>query len=381
MLGAGAIGLLWTASIRSKFPTYPITLLLRDHDRNRKRVENLPSDGSENSNEKKNGHRLSISWNNRHLVPAKHPSEQLASTPIAQQVSLPVQFIDDPKHGKERIKTLVVATKAHQAKQAVESVMDRLVLCDGHDNGTDNNRASSSQIIVLCNGALSVREELSEILPQTQGSEKSISLALATTTHGAYLSEPDKLVHAGLGMTFLDQTQQPKGGGLVDLWNQAGLKCASVPSEQMNSLLWSKLAANCVINPLTSIFRCTNGELLLEPTFPALKEEILAEVARVALGKAEQDLAEQSQNNKSKEDIEMSGVPTIDEMRDFVSQTIRDTVHNKSSMYQDIINGQRRKTEIGQLNGYVVRKGRELGYDCPANDDLCSRIAELTARN
>eukprot|EP00536_Pseudo-nitzschia_multiseries_P001257 jgi/Psemu1/180480/e_gw1.15.50.1 len=117
----------------------------------------------------------------------------------------------------------------------------------------------------------------------------------------------------------------------------------------MNAVLWNKLAANCVINPLTSLFRCTNGELAMEPSFPELREQLLAEVARVAKA-----------------------------MRDFVTRTITATRDNKSSMYQDILRGNQTKTEIDHLNGYVVRKGRELGLDCPSNEDLCSRIAELT---
>jgi 2-dehydropantoate 2-reductase len=394
VLGAGSIGLLWTASIRSKFPTYPITLLLRDHDRNRNRVAAAAACGSSSGagahDSRDRDHRIDISWNNRHLAPVKYDSNEqtAASTPTPQQIiSLPVQFINDSKHEQERIKTLIVATKAHQAKQAVESVLDQLLLpavtdnnennSDGDDYSNSDSASSSSsptQIIVLCNGALSVRDELSKILPHTASTDNPISLALATTTHGAYLSEPHRLVHAGVGMTFLEQRQPMDNNNMVDLWNQAGLNCTSLPSQQMHSMMWNKLAANCVINPLTSIFRCTNGELLLEPSFPELKEDILKEVAGVAAGVAET-------NTIGGEDAKNSVVPMIDEMRKFVAQTIRDTRNNRSSMYQDIVMGHHQQTEIKHLNGYVVRKGKEMGKDCSANEELCSRIAELSVQN
>ena len=384
VLGAGPIGLLWTASIRSKFPTYPITLLLRDHARNRKRVTAAGGSGSgskaSTNRSQSNDHWLDISWNNRNFSHAVHRNQQ-------EQLSLPVQFIGDPQHEKERIQTLIVATKAHQAKNAVESVFERLLLPGmtgriehGDNEGDDkvdsaSSSSSPTRIIVLCNGALSVREELSKILSQTQKMENIVSLDLATTTHGAYLSKPDGLVHAGVGTTFLEQHTT---NGMVDLWNQAGLKCTSLRSQKLVSILWNKLAANCVINPLTSIFQCTNGELLLEPSFPEIREDILKEIADVAAGVAGTDAAAKEQQT---ENCATTNVPTIDEMRDFVAKTIRDTENNKSSMYQDLIMGQQQKTEIEHLNGYVVRKGKEMGIDCPTNEDLCSRIAELAFRN
>ena len=389
VLGAGSIGLLWTASIRSKFPTYPITLLLRDHQRSRERVRSRAQTQA-HTQAHTTDHYLDIAWNNRQL----HPDHQ------NQQISLPVQFINNSSNTnheqnheqeqQERIKTLIVATKAHQAKQAVESVMDRLLPVANTD-ASDSVSSSSSpeqnkntQIIVLCNGAISVREELSEILHNTNDKD-AISLVLATTTHGAYLPEPDQLIHAGVGTTFLDQQHKMPSSsppssldGMVNLWNIAGLNCTYLSSRQINSMLWNKLAANCVINPLTSIFRCTNGELLLEPSFHELQEDILKEVAHVAAAGATHT-AEVEETGEGIKNNNIASIPSIDEMRKFVTQTILKTRDNKSSMYQDIIKGQ--QTEIEHLNGFVVRKGREMGKDCPANEDLRSRIAELTSQN
>ena len=318
VLGAGSIGLLWTASIRSRLQKYPITLLLRDHEQNRKKVVQ---------------DHLGLSWKSR------RDDDDDNKTKL-QNISLPVQFIRDPQHSTDTIQTLLVATKAHQAKQAVESVLDRFLL--GNDD-TDNK----TQIIVLCNGALSVRDELKKL-------DNKLSLVLATTTHGAYLETQQTLIHAGYGTTVLEQNE-----GMVKLWNEANLNCSSITSQQMESVLWNKLAANCVINPLTSLFECTNGELLMEPSFFELQDELLTEVASVAEGI-------------------VTNPPTIDEMRQFVSQTIHATVHNKSSMYQDILAN--RTTEIQHLNGYVVRKARELGQECPANEDVCMRIAALAQK-
>jgi 2-dehydropantoate 2-reductase len=307
ILGAGSIGLLWAASIRSALPSYPVTLLLRDHHRARMK------DGQ-----------MNISW------------KRLHQKSLSSEISLPIQFLDST----ERIQNLVVATKAYQAKDAVKSVLDRL-------------DPSSSKIIVLCNGALSVRDELSKIL-------ENIPLVLATTTHGAYREEHEKeqlLVHAGVGKTFVEE--EASSADLAELWNSAGLNCQAISSADMNRLLWKKLAANCVINPLTALFQCTNGELLMEPAFPQLQQELLGEIAQIAKKTADQNISE-------------------DSLSSFVFQVIQDTRNNKSSMFQDILKKQR--TEVDHLNGYVVQKGRDLGIESPANEEICQRILELQNR-
>ena len=297
ILGAGSIGRLWAASIRTADPSYPVTLLLRNPYR--RKIEDP----------------LKISW--------QRPFE---SKPM--NVSLPIKFLDD----KQIITTLVVSTKAHHAKAAVESVLDKL------------DQDGSSKIIILCNGALSVRDDLSKIATTSP-------LVLATTTHGCY-QEKDKevLVHAGAGKTYLEEWDE-----MAELWDSVGLNCKSIASPEMNQLLWKKLAANCVINPLTALFRCTNGELLTEPSFPELQQEILKELSWVARCN-NQDVCEES-------------------LRTFVTQVIQDTRNNKSSMLQDVLKKQ--QTEVDHLNGYVVRKGREYGIECPTNDDVCRRIQAL----
>jgi 2-dehydropantoate 2-reductase len=303
ILGAGSIGLLWASSIRSKIPDYPVTLLLRDHHRPRL----APNDKL-----------LHFDWSRPHQD----------KTPV----TIPVQFMKDDE---EPIQNLVVTTKSYQAKGAVESIIDRL-------------DPTSSKIILLCNGALSVSAELADVV-------QGIPLVFATTTHGAY-QEQDKshLVHAGIGKTFI-QEHGDNIESMTELWNSADLNCQILPSDKMQDMLWDKLAVNCVINPLTALFKCTNGELLMEPAFPELQHEILSEVAQVF----------QAGNRSTTQEF----------LRQFVSQVIHDTHENKSSMYQDVLRNQ--PTEIDHLNGYVVRMGRKLNVECPANDEIVHRVKEL----
>jgi 2-dehydropantoate 2-reductase len=166
------------------------------------------------------------------------------------------------------IQNLLVTTKAHQAVSAVQNIRPYL--------------NKNCNIIVLCNGALAVRDELQNVLKDHDDNDHattSTNLILATTTHGAYQEQqqqqqqqqqsPSKeeeeeehdgdvtyrIQHAGLGKTFVEDRISDMG----QLWDQSGLHCTNMSGDEMNLLLWQKLAANCIINPLTAIYKCPNG--------------------------------------------------------------------------------------------------------------------------
>jgi len=432
ILGAGSIGLLWAASIRSKFPTYPITLLLRENN-NSDDIDAIQSSPSSKP-------MMKIVLVHTKTIAQEHQQQQKL------EVSVPIQFTcttvnrtkNEYRDSNEIIQNLIVATKSYQAVNAVRSVMAKMKSnVEEVDNNKNENRKNDSRIILLCNGAFSVRDELHSLWESTEEDIKNVSsqkqqqqqkptLILATTTHGAYREQEQqqfkknnetatikfdenndkddpyyverrKVIHAGFGKTFIEDHHENNGDGDDDddtygleicyLWNEVGLNCTSLSKSQMNSMLWNKLAANCVINPLTSIFRCTNGELLLEPSFLELQENILKEVADVAAGILKKEkrnitttatsIIDYDDNDNDNNNNSHSTI-ILDEMRKFVAQTILDTRDNKSSMYQDIM--KRQYTEIEHLNGYIVRKGKEMGKACPTNEDLYQRIIELHHR-
>ena len=248
ILGAGSIGMLFAATIRNKYPKYPVKLLLRNYHRSKYQQQ-----------QQQHGKDETMVMN----VLLESPDSNCSTIPV------PVTFIgDDPG---SPIQNLIVTTKSYQALQAVESVLPY---------------GNIRRIILLCNGGLSVKEELEEYLiniettTKTNRTTRRPELILATTTHGAYRQEIEdnnsdipvqKVTHAGFGKTFIENSFGRKSIG--SLWNDVGLNCNILSSQQMQQLLWKKLAANCVINPLTAIFKCTNGDLLLEPSFPIIQQE------------------------------------------------------------------------------------------------------------
>lgn len=129
--------------------------------------------------------------------------------------------------------------------------------------------------------------------------------------------------------------------------------CAPISPEKNAKLheLWSKLAVNCVINPLTAIWNCPNGELRHHP------QEIMQICEEVAA------VIEREGHHTSAEDL-----------RDYVMQVIDATAENISSMLQDI--RALRHTEIDYINGFLLRRARAHGIAVPEN----TRLFEMVKR-
>jgi len=318
ILGSGSIGLLFASCIRISFPSYPITMLVRQ-----RHESHLQKEGR------------SKSYMEVCLMTQKQP----------RMVRIPAQIVSGASTSS--IRHLLLTTKAQDAPAALQSILHLL-------------DKKSSRIIILCNGALAVKDEVAQVLRKAS-LERTTRITLASTYHGAYLHEPDgddlyHITHAGVGKTFVEEDIP-----LAQLWDQSSLVATSISSNEMSTLLWQKLAANCVINPLTALLGCRNGAILDQELYIKLAPCIIQEISHVAshvYGGTQVQLQ-----------------PDI--LATFVDQVIQGTLDNKSSMYQDILRKQ--PTEIDFLNGYIVRLGKEGNIPTPANQEICDSIFALTA--
>jgi 2-dehydropantoate 2-reductase len=168
--------------------------------------------------------------------------------------------------------------------------------------------------------------------------------------------EEDELfhvIHAGVGELFLTDPN------LVHKLDRANLRCNILSNNEMETLLWYKLAANCFCNPLTAIHQCTNGALYRLDNFETLLHRVVQEVGqihRVATKTNEYD---------------------FQRAEAFVRKVIDDNINNQSSMQQDVFH--QRPTEINYLNGYIARLSEQYNISCPVNMELWKTIQVLEA--
>ncbi|KAL4893182.1 ketopantoate reductase PanE/ApbA C terminal-domain-containing protein [Aspergillus ambiguus] len=118
-----------------------------------------------------------------------------------------------------------------------------------------------------------------------------------------------------------------------------------------------KLAVNSVINPLTTVMNCKNGELIHNYNSTRIMWQLLKEISSVFCALPElQDIL----------DVRNRFPP--ERLRWLITRVASKTADNTSSMLQDVQAG--KSTEIEYLNGYIVRRGDELGIECVANSIL-----------
>lgn len=228
---------------------------------------------------------------------------------------------------------LLVCTKAQQTRAAI---------------GALKSKIAPDILIVLLQNGMGVRELLQHELPHA-------TILHALSTEGAYRRAPFQITHAGRGNTVIGAIE-PRHHALAENAVRA-LQC-ELPiafAPDIERRLWLKLAVNSVINPLTALHRCRNGELLdldnIETIVTRLSEE-LSHIARA-------------------EGIALSAA----QMREEIYRVMRATAANKSSMLQDIEAG--RATEIDFINGFIVQRAHRHGIACAQHARLLAAIRAL----
>ena len=109
---------------------------------------------------------------------------------------------------------------------------------------------------------------------------------------------------------------------------------------EIKAALWTKLAINCAINPLTGLEQVKNGELA-DQKFGDTLSSIVEELTKVMQA----------------EEIACS----FDELEASIKQVIQATAQNNSSMKQDMF--YQRKTEIDFITGHLIKRVFDLVSD------------------
>ena len=198
-------------------------------------------------------------------------------------------------------------------------------------------------VITLQNG-LGNFEQLSRCL----GVERVVA---GVTTQGAELLGPGHIRYAGGGNTYLGKNtyKEIQLENLIKAFNMAGFPI--VVTDDLQGLVWGKLAVSSGINAITALLHVRNGELLSNPESEQLMIAAAHETANVAVAKG----------IKIPYDV-------TEEVRDVASLT----AENRSSMLQDVLRGS--PTEIEFINCAVAKIGKSLGIPVPVNEKLCKLV-------
>jgi 2-dehydropantoate 2-reductase len=228
--------------------------------------------------------------------------------------------------GRARIERLIVCTKSYDVVSAVTSIKENL--------------SETTEIIIMVNGLIN-SSDIAAIA--------AAKVYWALTTEGGYRTEPCITVHGGNGITRL-------GSGIEPAWFkdwQRGLPNSHWQTD-ITPFRWEKLGINAVINPLTALHQCHNGELA-------------------------SDALRATTQGSIDETVSILGAMGLQELAQRFNQTcwevICNTAANRSSMLQDV--SLQRRTEISMILPPLLRRGAEHEVATP---QLCATLAAFTAR-
>ena len=172
--------------------------------------------------------------------------------------------------------------------------------------------------------------------------------------------EPGRVKHLARGDLIIGPPSE-RTTQLADIFVRAGIPCRL--SDNIEGELWLKLLRNCALNAISAMGHARYGQIAQDTNAKQLMQSIVDEVLAVARAAG----------------VVMPGIDDRESGMASAMELAMQMADAFSSTAQDLNRG--RPTEIGALNGYIARRGAELGVPVPANHALFTlvKLAEQRA--
>jgi len=231
---------------------------------------------------------------------------------------------------------------------------------------TDEGAARDADIVLLCVKTVDTEDAAKALAPHLAAGAVVISLqngvdnveriraaaninAIPAVVYvAAAVTAPGRIKHSGRGDLVIGS--QP---AIAEMFARAGIPCRV--SENIEAELWTKMIMNCAYNAISALGRARYGRVVSNVWTRELMKQVGAEA--VAIARA-------------------TGVKLPEgDINGVVLKLAEAMPEAMSSTAQDIARGNR--TEIDSLNGYLVRRGAELGVATPYNQALHALVKLL----
>jgi 2-dehydropantoate 2-reductase len=169
----------------------------------------------------------------------------------------------------------------------------------------------------------------------------------------ASVPAPGTVKHVGRGDLVLGP-QNEITERVAAVFARANIPCRI--SENLAGELWTKLVWNCALNALSALGKVTYGEILAGADARQLLETTVYEVLAVAKASG----------------IQPAGLEDPKAALTGAYKVAESMAATRSSTSQDMMRN--KKTEIDSLNGFIVRRARELGIPVPVNHALFTLV-------
>ena len=169
----------------------------------------------------------------------------------------------------------------------------------------------------------------------------------------ASVPQPGQIKHVGRG-DLVFGPRELRTERLAQLFEPAGVPCRI--TENIQGELWTKLLWNCALNAISALGRAKYGQISANEDARKVVQDVVNEVFAVARAAK----------------IQLLGVESPEAAFAGAMKIASQMTGALSSTGQDLLRGKR--TEIDSLNGYIARRGAQLGVPTPVNHALYALV-------
>jgi 2-dehydropantoate 2-reductase len=253
---------------------------------------------------------------------------------------------------------LVLDTLQFQAKVRVEASTE-LAAVDGAEvvlfcvKTTDNAPTARAIAPLLAKGALVLSMQNGVDNAEQIRAAAAIEALPSVVYVAASVPEAGRVKHVGRGDLVVGP-KNPQTERIAALFSRAHIPCRI--SENIEGELWTKLVWNCALNAVSALGRAKYGHIAGSADAWKVVETAVYEVLAVARAAG----------------IDPPGLEDPGAALAGAWKIATQMAEALSSTAQDMNRGKR--TEIDSLNGYVWRRGAELGVPTPVNQALYALV-------
>lgn len=222
---------------------------------------------------------------------------------------------------------------------------------------TDTETAAAALVSHLKSGALVISFQNGVDNAERMQRAAGITVLPAVVYVACAMSGPGRLKHNGRGDIVIGGPSV-ESDRIIRLFESAQIPCRA--SANIAGELWTKLVMNCAYNAISALTHARYRFLTEDPAIRDVMTELIQEVAAIASA---------------------AGVvlPDVEYLLAAAFKLGETMATATSSTEQDIARG--RLTEMDSLNGYIVRRGKELGISTPVNSTVYALVKFLERGN
>jgi 2-dehydropantoate 2-reductase len=225
---------------------------------------------------------------------------------------------------------------------------------------TDNAETARALVPLLAPGALVLCMQNGVDNVEQIRAAAAIDALPAVVYVAASVPDPGRVKHVGRGDLVVGPENE-KTKRIAALFSRASVPCRI--SENIEGELWTKLVWNCALNAVSALGRAKYGLIASSPDAWKVVETAVYEVLAVA---------------------QAAGIhpPGLEDPKAALAGALKiatQMAEALSSTGQDMNRGKR--TEIDSLNGYISRRGAELGIPTPVNHALYALVKLAESRS